>query len=642
MKNSYENIKGDGMKNTKGYLATLLLILVLACFTGCSDSSEEDAPGKSAAESEGLYDEGAWVPAVSSEAAAEIDLVQVVKADGTVVTKGDDGVSDDLTDYTAAEDNQLGFAITGGAYGRGTVKVSVGDTQTEAFYNEEKAMYLCDMRITSEQVYVPVLVQEIYESGKASKAKFVLSSRPGVADNQLVREGLAVKIGGEFLNGPKLKAGLSAILTKMVKEALDPDKPEKKHEVIVNNIVPDGNGGEGVINLDLTIKYDLISGNDTTIPYDVNASLVLKDTKDGERTLTLCFEDGKDIATRIIGAFNVDIAVGPLAFELNVSDLLADLTGEADEEIVKWLFVNLYGIPSRTDANAACLGAGLYLADEDDVEYTVDENGKKTATAWPEVTEYTIGAEEWNAVLDEMLPEEGDYNLSAALSEANLNQLLPRLLGAIPAIKIDDPALIGQMTMLFPKSDAYQALEISLADAFAGINFQAENPEVELSDLKIYYNENGRRMWEISTDLMLVIEHIGIETYEYEKETETGVETEIGYLLDAEITLDGDRSFSHIMWDNTEVQMNLSKLVPALVDLLPMLGMAPEGFTITPGGHIAFNLDLTEKLADAAFIEALDVHANNGFLFLNARLADFDPNALLNKGDDPQDGNEAE
>jgi len=601
------------MKKLVGCIPALLVLLIFAVITGCSGGSDSDTP---VAGSEDFYDAGSPVNAVKYYEQADISLYEFVEDQGEFVPITDGY----LIDLDLNQTKTLGVTVEGGALGRGKVYVSDGAGYQVRALLDESGFYVCDFRFDKTNIIFPVLVQEIYSNGFASKAKFLLTTDklPPVNGNALVREGLAVTLGADLLDN--LKEPVAGLLTDMLGT-----------DITVNTFKPANNstdilGKDGVIDLGLRVLGLPLTGD-----------LVIDDVSQGSRGIFLDIEDGNWLAglASIFALFPINMSQ---AIELDLAELIRGfLGGDDDDVLIKTLLPALYGLPEIMPAPVngevayTAIGGGLYVADGA-VAQDADEN-----PIFPAVDVYEL--EDYQKLDTALIEPEGDFNMGLALSMYNLSQLIGKLVDGLK-IRISDPDFLSNIPLIIPDyrnqpNAPAQELEISMNSAGIGLDLRSSVPRIVISDLMLKYSEEGKGdVWLISIDIVLKLD-IDLDVREVYVCTEDEFGQEICDWEDhifmdlyLEPITDGAGNIlfvnTHLMWDNSVAAglFDHSDFGAILISSLPaLMGGAPGD----PLYSVDFSgLGLIPKDVDpAAIIEF------GGGCYMNMALEELDVAGLL-------------
>ncbi|MEA3223653.1 MAG: hypothetical protein U9P49_10895, partial [Thermodesulfobacteriota bacterium] len=423
--------------------------------------------------------------------------------------------------------------------------------------------------------------------------------------NLLVREGLAVMVGGELLDNEELKDALGGMITDML-----------DIEVSVNELKPANNknlGKEGVIKLGLKALGFLPVTGDLIITDT-------KETKDGEieRGIFIDIEDANPLGALVkLLAFPMDMS---MPIELDMVELISGfLGGGGDETLVKYIFPNLYGLPeempdpdpdtSLGEVAYTAIGGGLYVADGADVD--IDPSGN---AIFPDVSLFELPE---SLDLDKIRPDE-TYNMGLAFSQYNLSQVLGALVDGLE-IPISNPLILAEIPIAIPdlsntSPGTSQKLVISLNPNGIVLDLRASVPRLMANDVCIQYIQGADAMWEMSLDISLILD-IGL--------TIKDVEGVAHIFLDLNLEPQSEYIHTHVMWDNMGIGwFDHSDFADILVTALPdMLGDGTGGplYSVDLSG-----LGMMPKGSDPGIIDYGD-----GSCFLKLALESFDVAGLL-------------
>ncbi len=490
--------------------------------------------------------------------------------------------------------------------------------------------YVCDFNFFDTDKYLthPILVQAIYPDGSASKEKFVVTTYKGLRpeSGKLVEKGLGITLSAHVLNDIK------NTMAQLVTDAM----PSAK----IISLTPAANespGDKGIFHLDLKMSF---------IPFSFD--LALNDTvktSNGQdvRKLTIGLEDisgGKGsglmdmflvpfmnffldslgLGDMFINLLNLnEIPVMPVAFPL--ADMLSGFTnpGKGAEEdpmaallenlqLDSTLFLNVYGLPEKTDSQFATIGAGLYAADTNFVE--TDQNGN---LLWPEVV-----IDDSDTLIDfkKIKTETTDFGL--AMSQYNLNQMLSQMMNSFSIVMKD---IQNEMPMFAPE-DPNNSMDIAMTINPAGIAIEMKSlkgdtgtstARIAISDMNLELVEADEPKAELSMDLNLLLD--------------LNIRTENGdVFLDIQMTPDEDLCYLHVMKDTMGLDIfDHSRLVTIIFG----------AFTGSSTGEIAISMPLSdmglsprEGVEDGGAIE----FDENGNCFMNLAVGSVDASAILGEG----------
>jgi hypothetical protein len=511
---------------------------MLAILTGCGFSDNHEPQ---LAKDESVYQTGNGVKAVKFNDAQFIGL-SMEDGEGAFekVTNGD---------YVEPGKHTLGVTVTPRKVNGGImdqrVFVSDGgwDYQVEAQYDKDKKLYVCDFKFLASDYYLthPVLIQVIYPDGRASKEKYVLHTVADLAAKPgwLVDMGLGVTLSNALLS--EMKPVFSSLLPGMEVQELYP---------------ADTTGGDkGILHIDLgSFAFDLIL-DDTYTPKGGQETRALNIGLEDITGGTPPFDNLlQAIASAFFNLFfkNLNLQGIPvMAVGFNLGDLLQGLGGSdggsedplagllTGLKIDSTLFLNLKGMPEMTEEKKyAVIGGGLYALESKYVQK--DESGN---LLWP-----TVMVDPYDTQMDLSRLKNGSTDLGLALSQYNLNQMLPEV---AKGLQLTIPA-INKMVPMFTPEDPKNNLDLSLKINPAGIAIDMKSRRIVANDIRLIFIEAGTPKAELSMDLSLHFE-MGFHA-----------EGGKGY-LDLMITPMADQCYLHVMKDNLGMDMfDHSTFVPMI------------------------------------------------------------------------------
>jgi hypothetical protein len=452
-------------------------------------------------------------------------------------------------DYVEPGKHTLGVTVTPRKVNGGImdqrVFVSDGgwDYQVEAQYDKDKKLYVCDFKFLASDYYLthPVLIQVIYPDGRASKEKYVLHTVADLAAKPgwLVDMGLGVTLSNALLS--EMKPVFSSLLPGMEVQELYP---------------ADTTGGDkGILHIDLgSFAFDLIL-DDTYTPKGGQETRALNIGLEDITGGTPPFDNLlQAIASAFFNLFfkNLNLQGIPvMAVGFNLGDLLQGLGGSdggsedplagllTGLKIDSTLFLNLKGMPEMTEEKKyAVIGGGLYALESKYVQK--DESGN---LLWP-----TVMVDPYDTQMDLSRLKNGSTDLGLALSQYNLNQMLPEV---AKGLQLTIPA-INKMVPMFTPEDPKNNLDLSLKINPAGIAIDMKSRRIVANDIRLIFIEAGTPKAELSMDLSLHFE-MGFHA-----------EGGKGY-LDLMITPMADQCYLHVMKDNLGMDMfDHSTFVPMI------------------------------------------------------------------------------
>lgn len=495
----------------------LSAILATGILFGCGVA--QDAHNDNLAITESIYDPGEAVSALGYAEAQPIDLY--IMSEGT-----DDFEPVSNGDYVSPGTHTLGIFVSprlaDGKPMEQRVFLSDGgwDWNIEASFDENSGLYVCDLDFPRSNTYLtyPILIQVIYPDEKASKEKFVVTTKPNLMpkDGNLVDQGIGITLGAALLGG--LKDVINPMIGAMMPDLAGLD---------VKSLNPAVNSDKGVLNIGLGL-----ANMDATL---INTDIALYDTYNETRELTIGIEYlgwGENIPANLINLFlklfGLKIPIMPLGFELqgmidgllesefldigsmlggsspmNDSPIVEDLLGDLEIETEETLLLNIFGLPDDTDENFAAIGGALYTASTNDVK---DEDGN---FSWPDVV---IDSSAPKMYIDRI--KSGDIDLGIALSQYNLNQVLK---GLARSLSITIGGLQNVIPLIGPE-DADNSLDLVMKLNPGGIALDMKDPDairVVVNGASVKFVEAGQAKADLSADLCLKINvDIGIENGE--------------------------------------------------------------------------------------------------------------------------------
>lgn len=564
------------MKRLTTWVPLVLLIIMMA-LTGCGGGSSDKS---ATAGSESIYDAGVPVPAVGFNEAATIALAQstdegfIPLKDGTVVGGGN------VT---------LGVQITDGAFGRGRVFVTDGGGYQVEAKDNGSGYYVCKFYFDPEKLVVPVLVQEIYDNGKASKAKFMLWTQNHASSTQLVRDGLGLMASDAALGK------LAGPLGKMLGLTLEDLAP--------------ANAAGRALGCALKAKVALIEN----VLY-LNPNIGLSDGLDN-----ITAADNTAIESKMQMILNIGgvlpIKDSPMCIAL--ADQLGGLGGDEDGLMGavfsglnltdKFLFLGLNGRPSKASDAVAELGIGILPV------YDPAAGGKSDNATLPSGltiydTSYRFGK---NA--NTLTTNANDIALGVDFTQAGLSQLLAGILGNSKIV------LAGGDLPIPLAIPADSTGTVTLTFNASGIAFDTLLNRLIINDVRMEYKEGSASKWLISLDMSFDVD-AGYHTVNNDKSPVNGHS-----FLDLSLTLVPNLSHCHVLKDNKGITIfDHGNFVVALVETLgKMLGGS--------GTTIYYPLDLTD-MAGAVLAENDGLVISNedlGHCFMKMAMQDLSPNCFI-------------
>ena len=504
-------IQEEGMKYiNKGVHAACLAFVALVVMTlyGCGFDSESDHTSDLAID-ESIYDYGSPVNAVGFKDSQTIELY--------VKQTGSNGNSSfvKVTNGMFLEPGTYTFGVTAtrrkvnGVTSGQRVFISDGgwNFQVEATYDATQKMYVADYKIMGIDMYLttPVLVQVIYDDEKASKAKFIIrtNSTLQASYGTLVDRGLSITMSKAFLH--------------TLSEMMNPIIAEQISGITINDIYPadnsDGKDPNGVLGMDMVgMKCEIILNDTYTSGGEVVRGLSIGVEDVGAGTYNTYLETIVAVfANTLLTNLRLsNIPVMALGYELDTMitdlsgstlpvtgcDLIALLTMDMSLDVP--ILMNLKGYPSETTTDFAVLGGAIYVPKSEDV--MMDENG---SMLWPSVTvdpTDTGMAAGMSNIMD------NDTDIGMAISQYNINQILPELLSGMN-ITIKD---IYSVLKAFAPNDARDTLDLVLKLNPEGIALDFSTQRMTANDVTIELVESGpavnATIAELSVDMTMLID----------------------------------------------------------------------------------------------------------------------------------------
>lgn len=435
------------MKHLWNSIKILSVIMVFSVLVSCSGS---DGSGGSAG-GESIYDPGASVPARGYSDSCPIELL-IRDASGHF-----GAVHDGM--YVQPGTRRLAVRVEGDQATIDRVFISDGGVyQVEAL--GEGDLYACDFDIRDTRLYNGVLVQVIHTDGRASKEKVVFRTTTEGMDEQLILDGIGMMVSQDLLDGSRdqVEEVIDGMLTAMFACIEDQDGGIISH-------VSYGDGNPGTVDIDiqtleavqvdaypaavlhigLTVRdvdlsavaiygQDLVSTTNNDL--EVDAHVALEDLlDDGTRGLVLNLLDStavsftddfflRPVVEDAISSGLTVIEQLPLAADIQeladaigsrmpmtvtIGDTEVDLDelfGNLELDLDRYLFVDVYGLPEETSANALALGAGLLATDYEEAG-SPDGGGSAAPAVDPEAAFMDM----FSAMVDEAFAEiKDDYD----------------------------------------------------------------------------------------------------------------------------------------------------------------------------------------------------------------------------------------
>lgn len=469
-------------------ITIILFSAGLFFLSGCSVGTSPDDP----VDNEIHYTAGASIAALPYHAFQPVNFY-IKEASGKAFKKLLNG------DYVGKGVRTIGISVPPRTMNEGALSqrvfVSDGgyDDHVEALLDEAQGFYVCDFYFGGKFLTQPLLVQVIYPDGSALKEKIVVITENG----QRPPSGLLIKNGMGITVGKDLLAGFDTLLENMLSRML-------KMTVHVDSFEPADNhqgASKGVFHLNLKNLLD--------------SDLILNDQRGKVRGLNIEFEDLSIMGDNSLGQFMgtmlnpiLQFSLGSIGFDLG--EMLSGLGGdEAKEEDImasilgnleldKMLFVNVFGDPDFSTPEVAALGGGLFAYGK--AEVLLDEDGKYI---WPEVQ-----IDDSQEPIDlTVITKNPDYNLGLALSQYNLNQILPDIMQGLKIV-IDAKSL--DLPFVTPeKSDDPMEIHVTVNPAGIAIDLSDKEGDAHallaLNDVRLEFVEASTPMAELSADVTLTL-----------------------------------------------------------------------------------------------------------------------------------------
>ncbi len=565
------------MTKLRRLLLFTMVLLFLFALGGCSGGSDSDPVIGAGGES--YYTPGTSVNAVTYEEAADITLFIWDEGQEAFVELSDG----DYVDLTEQQKKTLGVKVEGGTKGRGRVFISDGGANQVEAVPDDTGYYVCDFMFGRENLIWPVLIQEIYSDGYASKKKIILRTRPGAKDNELVRDGLGIQLSKEFLKTGALDSMMMGMLVSPSEEdGAILDAALGSLALNINILDGLGVGYEGDLEkcyrLDEKYYTDPVSPKmiiDSPIPlFSFLIGLLVEE----EEATSMCLNDvlgdmgGDDpMMNAVFGGLNLD---------------------------KKWLLIDLYGMPDKTSIDAAALGAGLYPAY--DPVTGIDEDEEKFAYFPEDVYVYDPDNNVHSPFMDRNLT--GD--VSVDFSQDNLSQFVGGLL-ANAEIILEASAL--PIPLAIPgKEGVLQKMHITFNRAGVAFDMTVDPMLLILNDLKMEYYEANVPLWQMSLDMTF-------EATLKSSETDSSV-------LVVGLSLVPQLSHCHVMKDNLGI---------GLFDHSVFIGMLVEAVNEMLGGT-GTTISYSLSLADMGIIlgDPIVTSLEAGRCFLDMAIESIDTSGL--------------
>ena len=543
-----------GQRGIIRWLAWVVCLVLSGCGFFAQDEDEEGA----VAQLEEVYEVGSPVPAVGFEQSQAITL-SVLRGEGeeAAFVQVADG------DYLAPGRYTMGVTVTPRTVKgeRMSERVFLGDGgwdyNVEATYDQDRQMYVAEFKLIDPNYFLitPILVQVIYGDGKASKAKFLVTTAKdlGASYGNLVDRGMSVSVSKAFLG--TMPPIINPIIAKYMGTSA----------IKVNTITPANNGTgkakEGVVNVDAGgIKFDVILNDTNSAGTSRGLYIGVEDVSGGTAS------NGLEVLTNVFANLflkGLKISNIPtMALGLGLGDMVAGMLSSSEGMSIPGLnlppvdlgvsldatlYLNLLGYPAETTSDFAVLGGALYVPDSADV--SKDANGYYV---WPAVSE-----DAYDTMMDVGMGniETSATDIGVGLSQYNINQMLAGLMKNLKVTVKD----INQVAALFGPKVKGDKVDLEVTINPKGIAVDFPTRRVVANDVKLLLVESGKvngRVAELSLDLSMEFNVVFSE--------------ENGKLIMAlSITPMEDRCHMHVMKDETGLEaLDHGKFVPIIFQYL--------------------------------------------------------------------------
>jgi hypothetical protein len=534
----------------------------MGIMSGCGFFAQDEDEESSVAQIESVYEVGKPVAAVGFEQSQAITL-SVLKGEGeeAAFEQVEDG------EYLAPGQYTMGVTVTPRTTAKGKTlseRVFLGDGgwdyNVEAIYDQEKQMYVAQFKLIDANYFLitPILVQVIYSDGKASKAKFLVTTAKDLAApaGSLVDRGMSVTVSKAFLGT------MPDIVNPIIAEQMGTSAIE------INNMTPANNSAgkdqEGVVNIDVA---------------GITCDIVLEDRKvssSGEitRGLYIGIEDvaggtmsnGLEMLTGVFANLFLRglsiTGIPTMALGLGLGDMVEGMMSSSEGlsipglnlppvdlglSLESTLYLNLLGYPSETTSEFAVLGGAMYVPDNADVSQ--DENGYYV---WPAVSDDT-----YDTMMDVGMGNimTSATDIGVGISQYNINQMLAGLMKNLKVTVKD----INQMAALFGPKVKGDAVDLEVTINPKGIAADFTTQRIVVNDVKLLLVENGEvngAVAELSLDLSMEFD------VEFRLEEDT-------LIMELSVTPMEDRCHMHVMKDETGLDaLDHGKFVPIIFQYL--------------------------------------------------------------------------
>jgi len=538
----------------------LTWILCAVLLTGCGFFAQDEDEESSVAQLEEVYEVGSPVPAVGFEQSQAITLsVQQGEGSAGEFVEVADG------DYLSPGQYRMGVRVTPRKVKGKTVseRVFLGDGgwdyNVEASYDQDRQMYVAEFKLIDANYFLitPILVQVVYSDGKASKAKFLVTTAKdlGARSGSLVERGMSVTVSKAFLGT------MPEIVNPIIAEQMGTSA------IKINNMTPADNSAgkdeEGVVNIDVAgITCDIVLNDRKESGSGVTRGLYIgiEDVQGGTMSSGLEMITGV-FANLFLKGLSIT-GIPTMALGLGLGDMVTNMLSSSEGlsipglnlppvdlgiSLDSTLYLNLLGYPAETASDFAVLGGALYVPDNADVSKDADGY-----YVWPEVSDDT-----YDTMMDVGM---GNIRTSATdigvgISQYNINQMLGGLMKNLKVTVKD----INQVAALFGPKVKGDAVDLEVTINPKGIAVDFATRRIVANDVKLLLVENGKvngQVAELSLDLSM--------------EFDVAFSQEAGKLImTLSITPMEDRCHMHVMKDETGLDaLDHGKFVPIIFQYL--------------------------------------------------------------------------